>query len=200
MSRFYRCLSIVLISFTFLAINTHAQNSKKKLVQVKQNADGTTTELEQVDPKTIVRRTLTEKKNGERIVASKTIYTKDRAGLLRNAKIYDGKNKQLFKILYGYHKQTGKLIMEDLFDAQGVRRNEAGQEMPLQRLHYKYDAFGNRSKPYAFTTTNKGKVEDYTIWKKHFKERNDKHKLNFDDEQGTSLTDKEIEALKEINQ
>ena len=192
----------ILFILTFLFTNTlstcSAQINGKKLVRVKENADGTTTELEQKDAQTIVRRTLTEKANGERIIGSQTIYIKARDGLLRNAKISDGSGKPLFKIRYGYHKVTGKLIMEELFDAEGDRRNAQGAIIPLQRLYYKYDAHGNRSKPYAITTTDKGRVENFVTWKKHIKERMNKHQLNFEGN-STILSDKEMEKLEKAN-
>lgn len=192
----------ILFILTFLFTNCisicTAQINGKKLVRVKQNADGTTTELEQKDAQTILRRTLTEKANGERIIGSQTIYIKARDGLLRNATISDGSGKPIFKIRYGYHKITGKLILEELFDAEGDRRNEKGQIIPLQRLYYKYDPHGNRSKPYAITTTSNGRLENFATWKKHIAERMDKHKLNFDNN-STMLDEEQIKELEEAN-
>lgn len=192
----------ILFILTFILTNTlsicSAQSNGKKLVRVKQNADGTTTELEMKDAQTIVRRTLTEKSNGERIIGSQTIYIKSRDGLLRNAKISDGSGKPIFKIRYGYHKVTGKLILEELFDAEGDRRNEKGQIIPLQRLYYKYDPHGNRSKPYAITTTDNGRVENFAAWNKHIAERMDKHKLNFENN-STMLGDDQMKEIEEAN-
>lgn len=167
-----------------------------KLVRVKKNADGTMTELEQIDKMTIRRRTLTEKANGERIISSQTVYTKSEDGVLRNAKITDGAKRLIFKIRYGYHKMSGKLVMEELFDAQAVRVNNDGVEIPLQRLYYKYDAHGSRSKPYSITTSGKGTVE--TTWKKHIKERMDKMQLNLE-EDTTLPSDEDLKKLEEAN-
>jgi len=168
--------------------------AQKKIAQVKKNADGTITELEHKDPQTIERRTLTPQKNGTGIVASKTIYEKARDGILRNAKIYDGKGNIIFKIKYGYHKVNGRLILEELHDAKAKRFNEQGREIPLQRLYYKYDIQGNRSKPFAITTSQKGTVEEFGSWNKHIQERMDKMKLNFDNDSPTLPSKEELEA------
>ncbi len=172
---------------------SHAQFSKKKVAQVKRNADGSVTELEHLDKRTIQRLTRMERENGVAVISSKTLYTKDDNSILRNAKIYDGAGNILFKIRYGYHKANGRLICEELYDAKAERVNEKGQVIPLQRLYYKYDPHGNRSKPYAITTTKQGKVEELKSWSKHIQDRLKNH--NFDPTKSTLPTEEELKAL-----
>lgn len=189
---------LLLISALMLTFSgaCHAQFSKKKVAQVKRNADGTITELEQLDKRTIERRTRAEQKggNGVGIISARTIYTKDDNSVLRQAIIYDGAGNTLFKIRYGYHRTNGRLICEELYDAQAQRVNEKGQVIPLQRLYYKYDPHGNRSKPFAITTTKKGKVEEYQSWSKHIKDRLKKH--NFDEDAPLLPDQKALDSLK----
>lgn len=162
-----------------------AQNSDKKLARVKKNADGTITELEEIDKKTIVRRTLRERPNGERVISSNSTYVKDVNGVLRNCKIADGKGALLYTIRYGYHESTGRLIAEGMFDERVKHFNEKGQLIPVQRLYYKYDVQGNRSKPFAITSVEGKTVEKMGSWKKHIKERLDKAEANFGEDEST---------------
>jgi hypothetical protein len=78
-----------------------------------------------------------------------TIYTMDSAGNPRGCKIMDGKNNELFKVSYGYHRQTGLLVEELMFDSR-VRHMQDGKEIPVQRLCYIYDAEGKRSAPIVY--------------------------------------------------
>lgn len=78
-----------------------------------------------------------------------TTYTMDSAGNPRGCKIMDGKNNELFKVSYGYHRQTGLLVEELMFDSR-VRYMKNGKEIPVQRLCYIYDAEGKRSAPIVY--------------------------------------------------
>lgn len=96
------------------------------------------------------KRTLTKKtfKNGN--LAMVTIYRMDANGNPMSCKIIDGQQTELFKVSYGYHKQTGLLVEERMFDSRVKRINkDNGKELPVQRLIYIYDAQGNRSQPIA---------------------------------------------------
>lgn len=63
-------------------------------------------------------------------------------------KIVDGVGRPLFNIVYGYHKVTGLLVSELMFDAarKSIDPN-TGMEIPVREVRYTYDAAGIRSKP-----------------------------------------------------
>lgn len=80
-----------------------------------------------------------------------TIYKMDVSGNPLGCKIRDGQNQELFKVSYGYHRVTGLLVEELMFDSRVKRINkDTGKEMPVQRLVYLYDAEGKRSAPIAY--------------------------------------------------
>lgn len=96
------------------------------------------------DNKKLTKKTFSS--NG--VLKMLTIYTMDSSGNPRGCKILDGQNQELFKVAYGYHRSTGLLVEELMFDSRVRRMNPAtGKEMPLQRLAYIYDAEGKRSAP-----------------------------------------------------
>jgi hypothetical protein len=99
------------------------------------------------DNKRITKKTISP--NG--ILKMLTIYTMDSSGNPRGCKIMDGQQQELFKVSYGYHRTTGLLVEELMFDSRVRRINPAnGKEMPLQRLAYIYDAEGKRSAPIVY--------------------------------------------------
>lgn len=54
----------------------------------------------------------------------------------------------MFKVSYGYHRVTGLLVSETMFDCRVKRINkDTGDETPVQRIAYLYDAEGKRSAP-----------------------------------------------------
>lgn len=169
---------------------------KVKLARVKRNADGTITELKEVDKQTIIRETLHEKANGERVVSSKATYIIDKQDRARSCIIADGKGNRIFKVLYGYHKSNGRLIAESMFDLRVKRLNQNGQEIPVQRLYYKYDAHGNRSKPYAITSQGGKEVHKTQGWDKHIQERLDKIRFNNDTDGPTSISKDNMKKLR----
>lgn len=66
-------------------------------------------------------------------------------------KIKDGQGIELFKVSYGYHKVTGLLVSELMFDSRVKRINkDTGKEQPVQEVKYLYDAEGKRSAPIVF--------------------------------------------------
>ncbi|MBC8126359.1 MAG: hypothetical protein H8M99_04325 [Gloeobacteraceae cyanobacterium ES-bin-144] len=97
-------------------------------------------------------RTLTKKKyNSKRILTMITIYRMDANRNPINCTISDGQNNKMFKVSYGYRKTDGLLVEERMFDARTRRLNPAnGEEMPVQRVCYLYDAQGNRSSPIVY--------------------------------------------------
>lgn len=97
-------------------------------------------------------RTLTKKTyspNG--VLGMITTYRMDTSGNPLGCKIKDGQNQEMFKVSYGYHKVTGQLVEELMFDSRAKRINPAnGRELPVQRIAYLYDANGKRSAPIVF--------------------------------------------------
>lgn len=97
-------------------------------------------------------RTLTKKTyspNG--VLGMLTTYRMDTSGNPLGCKIKDGQNQEMFKVSYGYHKVTGQLVEELMFDSRVKRINPAnGKELPVQRIVYLYDAEGKRSAPIVF--------------------------------------------------
>jgi hypothetical protein len=100
-------------------------------------------------------RTLTKKTySAEGRLFLVTVYRMDANGNPRGCKILDGKNQELFKVSYGYHRETGLLVEERMFDSRAVRRDPVTQqEMPVRRFIYTYDAQGRRSAPTSITLT-----------------------------------------------
>ncbi len=72
---------------------------------------------------------------------------------LVGCKIFDGRKQELFKVRYGYDKNTGYLVAEDMFDSRVYREDpNTGKEMPVRKVRYTYDSEGNRSAPIVLTT------------------------------------------------
>ena len=114
-------------------------------VRIIRHADGARTRFTRTPDNT----TLTKKKySANGVLEMVTIYRMDKFGNPIGCKIYDGNKDLLFKVSYGYHKDTGKLVEERMFDAKHKRvDHETGKEMPVQRTCYLYDGNGNRSAP-----------------------------------------------------
>lgn len=99
------------------------------------------------DNKTLTKKTFSP--NG--VLTMLTTYKMDANGNPLGCKIRDGLNEELFKVSYGYHRVTGLLIEELMFDSRVKRINpNTGKEMPVQLLKYIYDAEGKRSAPVIF--------------------------------------------------
>ncbi len=97
-------------------------------------------------------RTLTKKTfspNG--VLTMLTTYKMDSNQNPLGCKIRDGLGTELFKVSYGYHRVTGLLVEELMFDSRVKRINpENGREMPVQKIVYIYDAEGKRSAPTVY--------------------------------------------------
>ncbi len=97
-------------------------------------------------------RTLTKKTyspNG--VLNMLTTYRMDANGNPLGCKIKDGQNQEMFKVSYGYHKVTGLLVEELMFDSRVKRINPGnGKELPVQKVVYLYDAEGKRSAPIVY--------------------------------------------------
>ena len=150
-----------------LAMPAHAADqglthSKTHNVRMMRNEDGSFTEFSKSsDERVITRKNYSDsnKANGERVLRMSIIYRKDIFGKLRSGRIHDGTGKILYRVVYGYHKETGQLVAENMFDArvkrtQVVTDPKTGQpkevEMPVRKLFHRYDAQGRRAKPIVF--------------------------------------------------
>ncbi len=131
-------------------------------VRIMRNNDGSYTKFSKSsDERIIERRTYSARKgsNGERILRMSIIYRKDVYGKLRSGKIYDGTGKVLYRVVYGYHKKTGRLVAEKMYDARVKRTKiitdpKTGKtkevEYPVRLLFHRYDAQGRPAKPIVF--------------------------------------------------
>jgi len=107
-------------------------------------------------------RVLTKKTfSANGVVTMVTIYKMDSGGNPLGCKIFDGAKNELFKVSYGYHKSTGQLEQERMFDSRVVRKDPGtGREMPVQIIRYLYDAEGKRSAPMVFNLLPGKKFEE----------------------------------------
>jgi hypothetical protein len=99
------------------------------------------------DSKTLTKKTYSA--NGT--LSMVTTYRMDSNGNPLGCKIKDGQNQEMFKVSYGYHRVTGLLVEELMFDSRVKRLNPSnGKELPVQRIVYLYDVEGKRSAPMVF--------------------------------------------------
>lgn len=157
-----RLLLLALAVFLSASSPALAGKNDSQLVRITKNRDGTSTEFKRNPDNTVLRKTTYKKKaNGEKVVSSFTLYRRDKYGNLRSGSIHDGRNNKLFRVVYGYHIDTGRLIAENMYDAR-VRRTQADdptKEEPVRATRYHYDSQGKRSAPMVFTS-QAGKTSD----------------------------------------
>ncbi|WP_018970176.1 hypothetical protein [Rubritalea marina] len=150
-----------------LPAQSKSVSESKHLARITRNRDGSTTEFKR-DPgnTTLVKRTYVEKDNGEQVTRSKTIYRRDKYGNLRSGFVYDGRNQKLFRIVYGYHADTGRLIAENMYDARVKRTSpiDPSKEEPVRATRYYYNAQGERSAPITFTSQAGKTSEELMDW------------------------------------
>ena len=127
-------------------------------VRVTRHDDGSRTIFERsADEKVLTKRTFTA--DGKMFLV--TVYRMDSHGNPLNCKIYDGQKNEMFKSRYGYRKSDGLLVEEQMFDSRVKRLDpNTGNEMPVRRFIYTYDALGNRSTPISITLTPGATAED----------------------------------------
>ncbi len=120
-------------------------------VRVMRHDDGSRTIFTRSpDNRSLTKKTFTA--NGSLMLL--TIYRMDEHGNTMNCKIYDGQKTEMFKSRYGYRKSDGMLVEEQMFDSRVKRIDpNTGEEMPVRRFIYTYDALGKRSAPIAITLT-----------------------------------------------
>lgn len=136
------------ICFTQIAHGNELEAIEGPNVRKMRHEDGSNSVFTRSsDNKTLTKKT--HSANGP--VTMTTIYRMDAAGNPRGCKISDGQNQELFKVSYGYHKVTGQLVEELMFDSRVKRLNkDTGKEQPVQRIAYLYDVEGKRSAPIVF--------------------------------------------------
>jgi len=128
---------------------------------VKTNKDGSREFFERTRDMTVItKRTVSAE--GKPVL--KTVYRLSPKGNPLTCDIFDGKGTRLFKSRYGYDPKKGltfgKLVEEQMFDARVKRIDpKSGQEIPVRRFIYTYDAQGNRNAPISITTIP-GKTAD----------------------------------------
>ena len=142
-------------------------DEKGSHVRLVKNADGSTTQFKRDAANTkLEKSTFTEKKNGEKIIRTRTIYVRDVQSLLRSGIIEDGQRRKLYRIVYGYDK-LGRLVAENMFDARVIRRDDPknpNKETPLRALRYPYDAQGMRGTPVVYSAAQGRSAEELKKW------------------------------------
>ncbi|MEK7948912.1 hypothetical protein [Luteolibacter soli] len=128
---------------------------------VKTNKDGSREYFERTRDMTVITKK-TVSPEGKAVL--KTVYRLDDMGNPKTCDIFDGKGTRLFKSRYGYSRKQGltygKLVEEQMFDARAKRTDpKTGEEIPVRRFIYTYDAQGNRNAPISITTIP-GKTAD----------------------------------------
>jgi hypothetical protein len=152
---------IALLAGILLTAVSHAEELVEVIgrnVRQMHHKDGSISELTRSpDGKTITKKT----RSANGVITMITLYKLDSSGNPLGCKIRDGMNQELFKVSYGYHKVTGLLVEELMFDSRVKRINkDTGKEMPVQRLAYLYDAEGSRSAPIVLNYLPGPKFED----------------------------------------
>ena len=142
-------------------------------MRLMKNSDGSTTQFKRdLNNTTLEKSTFVEKQNGEKIIRTRTTYVRDKQGRLRSGVIEDGQRIKLYKLRYGYDPQTGRLIAENMFDAQTIRRNDPvdpRKETPVRALRYSYSAQGERSRPSVYTNVKGQTAVELLKWLKENK-------------------------------
>ena len=162
-----KAISILLVPLA-LAAGLRADDdlweSKGPHVRIKRNdQDGSFVVFERSpDDRRLVKTT--KNQNGQ--VKMRATYKRNEKGYLTFGQIHDGQGTLIYRVQYGYDKETGRLIAEQMFDARvknyyplwytdpktGERIKvvdpDTGKrmEMPVRRVYYFYDAEGNQSR------------------------------------------------------
>jgi hypothetical protein len=116
---------------------------KGPYASVKTNKDGSREYFSRTrDMRTITKQT----KGADGTLRLTTVYRLSPQGNPLTCDIFDGKGQRLFKSRYGYDPKPGltfgKLVEEQMFDARVKRADAGGNEIPVRRFLYTYDARG----------------------------------------------------------
>jgi len=167
------CLSF-LLTLNFFSAGTLLTATAQEIpdegphVRIMKNSDGSSTQFKRDHTNTrLEQSSFMEKANGEKIVRTRTVYRRDINGRLRSGIIEDGKKNKLYRIIYGYDKDTGRLIAENMYDARVTRRNDPKdltKETPVRALRYSYNAQGQRSKPIVYVGVQGKTAQELQQW------------------------------------
>ncbi len=170
MKKLTRTLIVSLFAFGIAHADDDLWESKGPHVRIKRNdQDGSYVVFERSpDDRRLVKTT---KDQNDR-VKMKATYLRNQKGFLTVGRIHDGQGVQIYRVQYGYDKESGLLVAENMFDARVKNyyppsfRDENGQrvEMPVRRVYYFYDADGNQSKAISLVP-NPGKTAQATFKK-----------------------------------
>ena len=134
------------------ALNKEVWEAVQHNVRLMRHRDGTTTEYRRSgDEKTLRKRRLSGTKGGRNAIITTTLYRMDQRGNPLSCKIFDGKENLLYKVSYGYHRKTGRLVAEDTYDARVPQKDaQTGEEVPVRRMYWFYDGAGNVTRAFSF--------------------------------------------------
>ena len=149
-------LALTIGTLTPLFAQNKSVSKSKHLSRITQNRDGSITEFTRNANNTVLeKKTYTDKANGERVMSSRVLYRRhNKHGYLVSGSVCDGLGTKLFRVVYGYHKDTGRLVAENMYDAR-VRRTfkeDPTKEEPVRATRYHYTPQGERSAPIVFTS------------------------------------------------
>lgn len=137
-------------------------------VRIMRNSDGSSTQFKRDHTNTRLEQTsFSEKPNGEKVTRTRTVYRRDLNGRLRSGIIEDGQKNKLYRIIYGYDKNNGLLIAENMYDARIIRKNDPTdptKETPVRALRYSYNAQGQRSKPIVYVGVQGRTAQELKQW------------------------------------
>ncbi|MEY3394234.1 MAG: hypothetical protein RL346_470 [Verrucomicrobiota bacterium] len=139
-------------------------------VRVMHQDDGSRTVfVRSPDNRTLTKRTFSK----QGVLTMVTIYRMDQHANPTGCKIYDGDKNELYKVSYGYRKSDARLVEERMFDSRTKRIDpQTGNEMPVRRFIYTYDALGNRSAPISITLIPGLKTADEVFGKSSALDKN----------------------------
>ena len=149
-----------------------AADSNTSSVRIMRNEDGSFTEFKRSpDQRILERRTFAERQGGagDRALIMTIIYRKDKHGKLRSGKIRSANGELLYRVVYGYHRISGNLVAEDMFDARQKRgkvvtdpqtKQPVFKEEPVRYIRHRYDAQGKQLKPIVISTPAGKTAED----------------------------------------
>jgi hypothetical protein len=164
--------------------------SKGPHVRIKRNSfDGSYVEFERSPDDRKLKKVTKDKDDNVMMTA---VYYRNPKGFLTLGEIYDGQGTQLFRVRYGYDKNTGYLVAEDMFDSrvkfQRPDPNGQMKEFPVRRIYYWYDDEGNQSKAIALVP-KKGKRAEEVFKRKDWKENDLYNQEKFDPNNSTAPED-----------
>jgi hypothetical protein len=151
------CLLTAVLNAQVMSDIDPSKATDTQYVRVMRNQDGSTSIFRRTPSNEVLeKRTF----NSSSVLTMLTVYRMDRAGNPLGCKIYDGLKQELFKARYGYDRDTGRLVEEQLYDSRVKRMDSSGQfEMPVRRFIYTYDANGKQNKPISIVL-RPGKTAD----------------------------------------